>query len=199
MALGYLHQDEQTAVRFISDPLDAGSGLRFYRTGDRVKYLPGGDIVFLGRVDEQVKIRGYRVEPGEVSSLIQSCVGVSAAVVIARADHSGVYGLHAYITVDADYEEEALWLHLRSGLPEHLQPATVTVLPVMPQLPNGKIDRQALPDPVQAPRADATADVLWTPLQEQLRDIWALLLEESGIGLGMTFSVWAVTHCWLSG
>ncbi|ASZ13033.1 non-ribosomal peptide synthetase [Chitinophaga sp. MD30] len=187
VALGYLHQDEQTAARFISDPLDAGSGLRFYRTGDRVKYLPGGDIVFLGRVDEQVKIRGYRVEPGEVSSLIQSCVGVSAAVVIARADHSGVYGLHAYITVDADYEEEALWLHLRSGLPEHLQPATVTVLPVMPQLPNGKIDRQALPDPVQAPRADATADVLWTPLQEQLRDIWALLLEESGIGLGDDF------------
>ena len=187
VALGYLHQDVQTAARFIADPVDAGSGIRFYRTGDRVKYLSGGAIVFLGRVDEQVKIRGYRVEPGEVGSILQAQAGVSAAVVVARADHSGVYSLHAYLTVDDDYDAALLWSHIRLVLPEHLHPATVTVLPVLPQLPNGKIDKQSLPDPIQAGRVVDVADEVWSPLQLQLRDIWSLLLEESVIGLGDDF------------
>ncbi|MGO4295044.1 AMP-binding protein, partial [Chitinophaga sp. RAB17] len=117
VAAGYLNNADLTAGRFINDPYFPSDGVTLYRTGDLVKYLPDGNIVFMGRVDDQVKIRGYRVEPGEISRVLSSCAGVSQGVVIAREDKTGSKRLIGYV-VAADFDRDHILEYLRSRLPE---------------------------------------------------------------------------------
>ncbi len=189
---GYLGRPAETAATFVPDPVSGQAdpegrrGARLYRTGDRVRFLPDGRLVFLGRVDQQVKIRGFRVEPGEVEAALALHPAVREAVVVAREDvPGGVRRLVAYVVAREGMEWEAGELrgHLSGRLPAYLVPAAFVALPALPLTPSGKLDRRALPAPeaVEPAAADAAAAPR-TPAEVRLAAIWAELL---GVRVGV--------------
>lgn len=151
LARGYISRPGLTAATFVAHPL-AGPGGRLYRTGDKVRRLPGGSLEFLGRLDQQVKIRGYRIELGEIEQALAGHPSVREAVVVGRKGQDGLQ-LAAYVTGGPDLGPGMLREHLRLQLPGYMLPAAITVLPALPLTRNGKLDRAALPDPSPAPLA----------------------------------------------
>ncbi len=156
---GYLARPALTATNFVPDPFGRQPGARLYWTGDRVRHLAGGQIDFLGRVDHQVKIRGFRIELGEIEVALQRHPRVHDAVVIVHEDDNS---LVAYVVpVTGDIEASELDEHLRAELPPYIVPHTFVQMSELPLGAHGKVDRKALPAPVQtsepqvAPR-DAT-------------------------------------------
>ncbi len=159
LARGYLNKPALTAEKFIANPFSITPGERLYRTGDLGKYLPDGNIEFLGRADHQVKIRGFRIELGEIESAISSVNGVAQVVVLAREDEPGQKRLVAYVMANKialckGEEEEylkGLSLDIKNvcseHLPDYMRPNQTILLKKMPLTPNGKIDRKALPKP----------------------------------------------------
>lgn len=149
LARGYLNRPEMTADKFVPNPFSRRPGARLYKTGDLARYLPDGNIEFLGRLDHQVKIRGYRVELGEIEAALLQLPTVKAAVVVMREDTPGDRRLVAYVIAqDRDSGTgEALRSHLRKKLPEYMLPARFEFLDSFPISPNGKVDRVALPPP----------------------------------------------------
>jgi len=142
---GYLARPELSAERFADDPFVRGG--RMYRTGDRARWLPDGNLEFLGRLDQQVKIRGYRIELEEIEAVLGAHPSVREAVVAARDDGGGVT-LVAYALPSGNAPAETdLLRYLGEHLPEHMVPARAVVLAAWPRLPNGKIDKLALPAP----------------------------------------------------
>ncbi|MBM4259692.1 MAG: amino acid adenylation domain-containing protein [Deltaproteobacteria bacterium] len=147
LACGYLHRPEQSAEKFIPDPFSSRPGARLYRTGDMVRYLPDGNIEFLGRRDTQVKIRGYRIELGEIEATLQTHPAVQSAVVLAREDVPEDKQLIAYIVGHHGSSPplSALCAFLRTTLPDYMLPVAFVVVERIPLTPNGKVDRNALP------------------------------------------------------
>ncbi|NII54937.1 non-ribosomal peptide synthetase [Luteibacter sp. SG786] len=153
VTLGYLDRPELTAEKFVPDPWSETPDSRMYRTGDRGRWLSNGLLEHLGRLDFQVKVRGYRIEPGEIESVLTDAPEVVRAVVMAREDRPGDVRLVAYVVVDGqlrrdDDLEGMLRERLRARLPDYMVPQHILVLDAIPLLPNGKIDRKALPPPV---------------------------------------------------
>ncbi|MCU0290223.1 MAG: non-ribosomal peptide synthetase, partial [Acidobacteria bacterium] len=116
-----------------------------YKTGDLARWLPDGNIEFLGRIDHQVKIRGYRIETGEIENCLLKHPGIREAVVLLKEDAESDKYLAAYFVSDLELSEAELREHLLSDLPDYMIPAYFTQLKKIPQLPSGKIDRNALP------------------------------------------------------
>ncbi|MFB9569689.1 amino acid adenylation domain-containing protein, partial [Saccharopolyspora hordei] len=145
LAHGYLHRPGLTAERFPADPFGA-PGERMYRTGDLARWN-GDELEFLGRADDQVKIRGFRVELGEIESLLTGFPEVAQAAVAVRDTPAGERAIVAYVVPRAPVAVDALRRRVAAVLPEHMVPASFTVLDAMPLAPNGKVDRHALPDP----------------------------------------------------
>ncbi len=195
IAAGYHGRLDLTSERFVE--LDAVVGVppgRWYRTGDRVRTDDAGRLVFVGRVDEQVKVRGVRVEPGEVEAALRSCDGVSDAVV-GLADVGGRDQLTAWYVPATDPPPDDLREQLSDQLPEQLVPSRFVVLDALPLGPNGKVDRQALPEPDGTlgtanvgdtlPESDASA-----PLDDRadvLAGIWAEVLGLTHVSLDDNF------------
>ncbi|TWS93423.1 amino acid adenylation domain-containing protein, partial [Reyranella sp. CPCC 100927] len=178
LARGYVNRPELTAERFVPDPYGE-AGRRLYRTGDRGRYLPTGEIEFLGRLDDQVKIRGYRVEPEEVAVRLRAQGGVASAVVVARPDQQQRLRLLAYV-VGKQLESGPLRAALAAELPEYMVPSAVMVLDALPLTPNGKLDRNALPEP------EATAGERVAPrtaIETQLAGIWRAVLKRDDVGV----------------
>jgi acyl-coenzyme A synthetase/AMP-(fatty) acid ligase/acyl carrier protein len=148
LAKGYWRDPETSAASFIVHP---ETGERLYRTGDLGRYLPSGDIEFLGREDSQVKIRGYRVELGEIEAVLAGHPQVREAAVLARDGGApGEKRLSAYVVAapedgGGDLDEAALRSFLRERLPDYMIPAGFLFLPALPLTANGKVDRRALP------------------------------------------------------
>jgi amino acid adenylation domain-containing protein len=149
VTLGYLDRPELTADRFVADASSSEAGATMYRTGDRGRWLANGQLEHLGRLDFQVKVRGYRIEPGEIENVLASAPDVARAVVIAREDRPGDVRLVAYVVNQdgASFDEEALVARMKSRLPDYMVPQHIIAMPSIPLLPNGKIDRKALPAP----------------------------------------------------
>ena len=180
VARGYLNRPALTAEKFVPDPFGR-PGARLYRTGDRVKRAPDGVVEYLGRIDFQLKIRGFRIEPGEIEAALRALPGVGEAVVVAREDVPGSRRLVAYLTGDG-VEVEELRAALGRRLPEYMVPAAFLVLPALPLLPNGKVDRKSLPAP-EAPAAEAERYVAPRGGAEAaLAAIWAELLGVERVG-----------------
>ncbi|HEY0185493.1 MAG TPA: amino acid adenylation domain-containing protein, partial [Rhodopila sp.] len=147
LARGYLDRPALTAERFVPNPFVQGA--RLYRTGDLCRQRADGTVMFLGRLDDQAKIRGYRVEPQEVAARLRTLPGVRAAFVAARPDRQGRPRLVAYAAGNG-LDPTAMRQALIETLPEYMVPSVIIVLSSLPLLPNGKIDRRALPEPEDA-------------------------------------------------
>jgi amino acid adenylation domain-containing protein len=176
LARGYLGRPDLTAERFVPDPF--GRGERLYRTGDRARRRADGELEYLGRLDQQIKLRGFRVEPGEIEAALRGSPAVRQAVVALREDSTGAPRLVAYVV---PARPEAAPRELRQLcerlLPAYMVPSAFVVLPALPLLPNGKLDRQALPPP--GPPTPAGSDLsggVTTPFEEILAALWAAAL-----------------------
>ena len=186
LARGYLNRPELTAEKFIPDPFSAEPGARMYKTGDLARYLPDGNIEFLGRADHQVKIRGFRIELGEIEAVLGQHPAVREAVVLAREDAPGEKRLVAYVVAESTADE--LRRFLKDKLPDHMVPAVFVLLDTLPLLSNGKIDRRALPAPDRTrPELDKTFVAPRTPTEELLAEIWAQLLDLERVGIHDNF------------
>ncbi|MVT71206.1 amino acid adenylation domain-containing protein [Bradyrhizobium pachyrhizi] len=194
VARGYLNRPELTAERFIASPFVEGD--RLYRTGDLGRYLPDGNIEFLGRNDDQVKIRGYRIEPGEIVAKLCEHAFVREAVVVARQSRAGDRHLIAYVVCapetgaaetgsdagDRGGLAGALRAHLSSRLPDYMVPAAFVPIAALPLTPNGKLDRNALPAPPDEAYALAAYEAPQGTVEIALAQIWAELLGVERIG-----------------
>ncbi|WP_328849834.1 non-ribosomal peptide synthase/polyketide synthase [Micromonospora zamorensis] len=175
LARGYAGRPEHTAARFVPDPYGP-AGSRLYRTGDRGRWLPDGQLDLLGRVDDQVKIRGHRVEPGEIRAVLLEHSAVRDAAVVARPAPGGGNQLIAYHVGGAD----DLAGHCARRLPAALVPAAFVPVDAIALNPNGKVDLRALP---AAPlRTDAEIAPPQGPVETILAGIWAEVLDVPGVG-----------------
>ncbi|WP_141554449.1 non-ribosomal peptide synthetase, partial [Xenorhabdus kozodoii] len=178
VARGYLNRPELTAERFLADPFATEPDARMYKTGDLGRWLPDGNIDYLGRNDFQVKLRGFRIELGEIEARLTQCDGVCEAVVIAREDEPGQKRLVAYLRPEdgAELAPAELRQQLSQHLADYMLPSAFVTLETFPLTPNGKLDRKALPAPDLA--AVATRDYA-APVGESeiaLAQIWQELL-----------------------
>ncbi|MGO3669777.1 MAG: amino acid adenylation domain-containing protein [Vreelandella alkaliphila] len=186
LAQGYLQRLGQTAERFVASPFHAGE--RLYRSGDRVRQLADGSLEFLGRVDDQVKIRGYRVEPSEIAALLRDQPGVSEAEVVTRDDEEGRAQLYAYVVMDAgsDVDDAALLAQLGEHVPDYMVPSALVRLDALPLTANGKLDRKALPEPVQAGSGKAF-EAPQGEAEEALAAVWADVIGCEPVGRNDNF------------
>jgi len=188
LARGYLNRADLTADRFIPNPYGE-PGSRMYKTGDLARYLPDGNIEYLGRIDNQVKIRGFRIELGEIESALLTQPQVREAVVLAREDVAGDKRLVAYVVPQAGDEaidQARLRAVLLATLPEYMVPGHYVVLERMPLTPNGKVDRKALPAP-QYTRIDLGYVAPRTQTEAALAAIWAEVLKLDRVGIHDNF------------
>jgi acyl carrier protein len=179
---GYLGRPELTEQRFLADPFVSGE--RMYKTGDLVRWSAAGEVEFLGRTDHQVKVRGYRIELGEIEALLLREPGTREAVVVAREDSPGDVRLVAYVTGDIDTER--LRTLAREQLPSYMVPSAIVQLPALPQTPNGKIARDALPAPetLTKPREYAAPE---SDLEGQVVRLWGEVLGKPRVGIDDNF------------
>ena len=191
VALGYLRRPELTAARFLADPFSPGeAGARLYRTGDRVRQLQDGSLVYLGRLDDQVKIRGFRIEPGEVESALMADPSVSAGAVVAAAAEDGAVRLVAYAAPRQGFTARGRDIRerLRDRLPDYMIPSRVVVLPALPLTPSGKVDRRALPPPPSAATGGDDVVPPRTPVEAALCRIWCEILCMPHVGVTADFA-----------
>jgi len=187
LAKGYLNNPALTAEKFISNPFDTDK--RLYKTGDLGRWLPNGEIEFIGRKDEQVKIRGFRIELGEIETVLQNHPGISDAVVLARTDAQGEKKLVAYlVALSADKNIAPLRKYLLEMLPEYMVPSTFIWMDELPKTINGKIDKKALPAP---DRKRPELFVLYrspkTTEEKKIAALWASILDLDQVGLEDNF------------
>jgi amino acid adenylation domain-containing protein len=182
LAQGYLRREELTAERFLADPHVTGE--RIYKTGDLARFWEDGTMEFLGRADFQVKVRGFRVELGEIEAALRKGHGVREAVCITRPDASGEKAIFGYVVPEegATLDPAMLRASLVGVLPDFMVPAAIVVVERMPVTANGKLDRNALPDPSTVGRGRQTAPPR-TPLEEKLVAMWQDVLRRSPIGI----------------
>jgi amino acid adenylation domain-containing protein len=199
VARGYLAQPDLTAAKFVPDPFSGKAGGRLYRSGDRVRYRPAGEIAFLGRLDHQVKIRGHRIERGEIEAALRKDPLVREAVVVDR-EENGDKRLIAYIVPQeqATLSLSELQRGLREQLPDYMMPAGWVLLDQIPLTPNGKVDRAALPKPAST-RSETGQGFVAPPtlIQEALAAIWRQVLNLDRVNTGDNF-FWLGGHSLLA-
>jgi amino acid adenylation domain-containing protein len=190
VARGYVNRPGLTSDRFISDPFSGNRDARLYKTGDLVRYLPDGNIEFLGRIDNQIKIRGFRVELEEIEQTLRSHSDVNDCVVVLREDSDGDKRLVAYLVPNCGPQPGVSELRnfLKGKLPSYMVPSTFEMIESLPLMPNGKLDRRALPDPQPArPDLDESFVAPGTLIEQLLADAWSDVLKLKRIGIHDNF------------
>ena len=183
VARGYLDRPALTAERFLPDPFGA-PGARMYKTGDRVRLLPNGDLAFLGRLDQQVKVRGFRIETAEIEAVLLEFPGVRHATVIDARDAAGIVSLAAYVVAAPEVPVSSAELRqfLLDRLPQHMIPAAFVTLDVLPLTPSGKVDRRALPAPEAGQHAERDLVPPRSELEATIAAIWREVLGCGEVG-----------------
>jgi len=182
---GYLNNPQKTGEVFIEDPFAGKPGVRLYKTGDLARWLPDGNIEFLGRKDYQIKIRGFRIELGEIESRLVAHPAVKEAVVIDRQDKNGGKYLCAYIVHDEELKVSELKEYLSGTLPGYMVPSYFVRLQKLPLNPNGKVNRKALPAHTMDSEMKYQAPV--TQTQKLLAEIWKDVLGAERVGINDNF------------
>ncbi|MCB0644182.1 MAG: amino acid adenylation domain-containing protein, partial [Phaeodactylibacter sp.] len=181
VAEGYLNRPELNAEKFIASPFREGE--RIYRTGDLAKWLPNGEIFYLGRIDHQVKLRGNRIELGEIEQVLSKASPAITQVVVDVVEHNKHQSLVAFYTAKSDVDQEQLRTALEEKLPEYMVPAFFVVLESMPLTPNGKVNRKAL-KAYEFERTNAANYVAPSnKTEEQLAAIWEAVLGLEQVGV----------------
>jgi acyl-CoA synthetase (AMP-forming)/AMP-acid ligase II len=186
LARGYLRRPELTAENFLPNPFSVEPGARLYRTGDMARWLPNGNLEFLGRIDHQVKLHGFRIELGEIETVLAEHAAVRAAVVLAREDDAGDKHLVAYVVTQTEsgVTGKQLRQFVQEKVPAYMVPAVFVLLEALPLTTSGKVDRRALPAPE---RSGAGREVDFvaprTALEEVLSRIWAEVLKREQVGV----------------
>jgi len=189
LARGYFDRPALTAERFVPDPLGGEAGARLYRTGDRARWLPDGNLEFLGRLDSQIKIRGFRVEPGEIEAVLAEHPEVRGALVVAHRGRAGDVLLAAYVVLAGEPVSEGdLRAWLRERLPAFMQPSAVVILPAWPLTSNGKIDRRQLAVPEMGREVrEAAYAAPRNEIEGFLARLWEELLGVKDVGIHDSF------------
>ena len=192
LAVGYHNLSDLTAAKFIANPFHNDPNSRLYKTGDLARYLPDGNIEYIGRIDNQVKIRGFRIELGEIEGLLAKYPGVKEVAAIVGGDAAEDPRLIAYVVFDlpvAPLEQvslptiDRLREFVATKLPHYMVPAAFVFLPALPLTPNGKIDRKALPTHNYVHHREDTFIAAQDELEQQLTQMWeqVLVIEQIGI------------------
>ena len=187
---GYLNSPELTAQRFIPNLFSKQSATRLYKTGDLARYLPNGEIEYIGRIDHQVKLRGFRIELGEIEALLCQHPAVRESVVVVRSDSADSQRIVAYVV---PHTEQTLMItqlrrFLESKLPNYMIPAAFIMLDALPLTPNGKVDRKTLPAPDRMrPELEKAFILPQTTVEKQLALIWAQVLGLENVGINENF------------
>ncbi|MCB8783758.1 non-ribosomal peptide synthetase [Planktothrix agardhii] len=207
---GYLNRPELTTERFIPNPFDlpllpinrggtqAGAtlnklgtqgGAKLYKTGDLARYLPNGELEYLGRIDNQVKIRGFRIELGEIEALLASHPQIWETVVLVWDDKTGDKRLVAYIVPQPEITItiDEIRQFLKAKLPDYMVPNAFVILAALPLTANGKIDRRALPPPESGSEVSDKYVAPRTPMEEILATIWSEVLKVEKVGINDNF------------
>jgi amino acid adenylation domain-containing protein len=190
VARGYLNRPELTAERFIPDPFSGKPEARLYKTGDLARFLPDGNLEFLGRTDHQVKIRGFRIELAEIETVLGEHPLVREVAVIAREDAPGDKRIAAYIVPRSGHTPDASDLrnHLKRRLPDYMLPSVYVILGSMPLSETGKIDRESLPAPEQSrPALEQSYAAPATALEKVLAGIFGEVLKIEHVGVRDNF------------
>jgi amino acid adenylation domain-containing protein len=183
---GYLGDERRTAEAFLPDPFGSERGARLYKTGDLARYLPDGNLEFLGRLDHQVKVRGFRIELGEIEAVLNQHPAVRQAVVVDREDVPGDKRLVAYVVLRQEQRASVndLQSHVMKHVPTYMIPSAFVLLEVLPLTPNGKVDRKALPAPNATNIArNGVVTMPDTPTEKRLVEIVAALLGLDQVGI----------------
>ncbi|WP_229696542.1 non-ribosomal peptide synthetase, partial [Paenibacillus albidus] len=181
VARGYKNLDELTAEKFIPNPF--ADHARLYRTGDLAKWLPGGDIEFLGRMDDQLKIRGYRIEVGEIEREIIRYEFVKEAIVVAKEWRNGQKSLCAYVVPTTQLSADDIREYLVGKLPDYMVPSYYVTLDRLPLNQNGKVDRKALPEPESGFNTEEGYVAPQHSTEKKLAEIWQEILGVPRVGL----------------
>ncbi|MHC5760523.1 amino acid adenylation domain-containing protein [Nostoc sp.] len=189
LARGYLNRPELTKEKFISNPFSIDPDSQLYKTGDLGRYLPDGTIEYLGRIDNQVKIRGFRIELGEIEARLSQHEDIQACCVIVREDIPGDKRLVAYAVPHLGQTPTISQLRsfLSSQLPQHMIPHAFVLLESLPLLPNGKINRRALPAPESRGELEVSFVAPRNQIEETLAQIWAEVLRVEQVGIHDNF------------
>jgi len=189
LARGYYGRPDLTAERFIPSPLAEFPGT-LYQTGDLGRRRSDGQIEYAGRSDQQVKVRGFRVELAMIESVLSGCSGVKVAIAVTRRDASGEVSIVGYAVpaFGSNVQEDVLRRAVRERLPEHMVPGRIVVLDKLPLLPNGKVNRRALPAPeLQAVTSSEPTQSARNEVERRLVAIWEDLLHRDEIGVNQSF------------
>ncbi|WP_262985194.1 condensation domain-containing protein [Nostoc sp. 'Peltigera membranacea cyanobiont' 213] len=189
LAKGYLNRPELTQEKFIPNPFEEAGRSRLYKTGDLARYLPDGNIEYLGRIDNQVKIRGFRIELGEIEAALSQHKDVKTSVVIIREDIPGNKRLVAYVVPQPHITPTVSILRsfLKEKLPDYMVPSAIVTLESLPLTPNGKIDRRALPAPEARTGIESSLVAPRNLIEEKLVQIWVQVLRVEQIGIHDNF------------
>ena len=195
LARGYIDHPDLSADMFITNPFDVETGSRLYRTGDMARYLPDGNIEFLGRVDFQVKLRGFRVELGEIETVIRENHEVRDAITVLREDEAGEKLLVAYVLMEdtgnadgMEFKPQELRGFLNERLPQYMIPGVFVQIDSVPLTPSGKVDRRALPAPEgQRPDLESAYVAPRTAVEEIIAGLWSVVLGVDRVGVNDNF------------
>ncbi len=189
VARGYLNRPELTEERFIPNPFSDAPNSRLYKTGDLARFLPKGDLEYLGRIDHQVKIRGFRIELGEIEAALTQHPEVRETVVIAREDQPGNKRLAAYLVPNQQPPTNGeLYYFLKGRLPDYMIPAAFMLLDALPLTPNGKVDHRALPIPEGLrPELGAIYMAPRTETEKRIAAVWQQVLQIDELGIHDNF------------
>jgi hypothetical protein len=185
LAQGYWNRPELTTERFLPDPFAADPNARMYRSGDRCRWLPDGNLEFLGRLDDQVKLRGFRIEPGEIETVLSRHSAVRQCAVVAHGQE-GEKHLAAYVVPQAEPPSpQDLRRYLAEHLPEYMVPSAFVSLDALPLTSAGKVDRASLPAPLPPSLTDFAASM--TSLEADIAGVWKSVLGTARVGLDDKF------------
>jgi amino acid adenylation domain-containing protein len=189
LARGYLNRPDLTAEKFLPDPFSTEPGARLYRTGDVARYVEGGIIDFLGRMDNQVKIRGFRIELGEIEAVLRQHDAVKQALVVVREDIQGDKRLVAYVVpmTQSALRSHELRDYLKEKLPDYMVPQAFVIMSAFPLTQNGKVDRRALPAPARRCASEGEFIAPRDPFEEEVAAIWASVLGLQEVGIHSNF------------
>ena len=185
LARGYLNRDDITKEKFVDNPFEEG---RMYKSGDLARWLPDGNIEFLGRIDHQIKIRGFRVEIEEIENVVLAIEEVKEVVVIAKDNENGDKYLYAFITGENDLEVSSIKKEIGKRLPDYMIPSYIKQIDKLPLTPNGKIDRKALAEiEVNSEDMGVKYEAPRNEEEKKIAAMWEEVLGKSDIGINDNF------------